>query len=136
MLRLYLYARVRVLCTYCTRDRGCSKHPAFPAPSIGREIFQGLGRIAPRDREVVSVTREVVSVTIATSLRGAKRRLVRRSSTSEGGSNPFLLYAARWIASRSLSSGAHSRDPVARNEDKSRHTLATPPRAAPRAWLF
>ena len=21
------------LCAYCTRDRGCSKHPAFPAPS-------------------------------------------------------------------------------------------------------
>jgi hypothetical protein len=31
-------------------------------------------------------------------------------------SNPFLL-AARWIASRSLSSGAHSRDPLARNDD-------------------
>src|SRR5882724_4247338 len=31
-------------------------------------------------------------------------------------SNPFLLYAARWIASRSLSSGAHSRDPLARND--------------------
>jgi hypothetical protein len=27
------------LCTYCTRDRGCSKHPAFPAPSIGRRIL-------------------------------------------------------------------------------------------------
>src|SRR5216684_801363 len=38
------------------------------------------------------------------SLRGAKRR-----------SNPFF-YAARWIASRSLSSGAHSRDPLARND--------------------
>jgi hypothetical protein len=38
-------------------------------------------------------------------LRGAKRR-----------SNPFLLYAAKWIASRSLSSGAHSRDPLARND--------------------
>jgi hypothetical protein len=47
------------------------------------------------------------------SLRGAKRRLVRRSSTSEGGSNPFFLYVARWIASRSLSSGARSRDPLA-----------------------
>jgi hypothetical protein len=27
------------------------------------------------------------------------------------------LHAALWIASRSLSSGAHSRDPVARNDD-------------------
>jgi len=31
-------------------------------------------------------------------------------------SNPPIRYAARWIASRSLSSGAHSRDPLARND--------------------
>jgi hypothetical protein len=31
--RLYLYARVRLFYHHCTRDRGCSKHPAFPAPS-------------------------------------------------------------------------------------------------------
>jgi hypothetical protein len=29
---LNLYARVRIFCAYCTRDRGCSVHPAFPAP--------------------------------------------------------------------------------------------------------
>jgi hypothetical protein len=40
-------------------------------------------------------------------LRGAKRRR-----------NPFFLFAERWIASLSLSSGAHSRDPVARNDGK------------------
>src|ERR1700736_2885632 len=32
-------------------------------------------------------------------------------------SNPLFLCMARWIASRSLSSGAHSRDPLARNDD-------------------
>jgi len=32
-LRLYLYARVRFFAQFCTRDRGCSAHPAFPAPS-------------------------------------------------------------------------------------------------------
>jgi hypothetical protein len=37
VLQLYLYARVRSLCAICTRDRGCSKHPAFPAPSVLRE---------------------------------------------------------------------------------------------------
>src|SRR5260370_25502675 len=51
------------------------------------------------------------SETILPSLRGAERR-----------SNPFFLSAARWIASRSLSSGAHSRDPVARNDDYSNST--------------
>ena len=45
------------------------------------------------------------------SLRGAKRR-----------SNPALRPGHRWIASRSLSSGAHSRDPLARNDGtKTRH---------------
>ena len=28
--------------TVCTRDRGCSVHPAFPAPSFGREGFEKL----------------------------------------------------------------------------------------------
>src|SRR5437016_13225375 len=32
-----------------------------------------------------------------------------------GGSNP-ALFCGLWIASRSLSSGAHSRDPLARND--------------------
>jgi hypothetical protein len=32
-----------------------------------------------------------------------------------------ILSAELWIASRSLSSGAHSRDPLARNDGESRH---------------
>src|ERR1700712_3061767 len=45
------------------RDRGCSAHPVFPAPSIlegrlrpleGQGFQQNSGRIAPRDREAVS----------------------------------------------------------------------------------
>jgi hypothetical protein len=37
---------------FCTRDRGCSAHPVFPAPSCyrGRQTDAKLGRIAPRDR--------------------------------------------------------------------------------------
>src|SRR6266478_8131415 len=53
--------------------------------------------------------------------RHCEELLVRRSSTSEGGSDEAihsLLCAARWIASRSLSSGARSRDPLARNDGK------------------
>jgi hypothetical protein len=48
-------------------------------------------------------------------------------------SNPFFLYAVRWIASRSLSSGAHSRDPLARNDGK--RTFATSPRDAPESLM-
>src|SRR3979411_800842 len=35
----------------CTRDRGCSAHPVFPAPSfcLRAEIDAKLGRIAPRE---------------------------------------------------------------------------------------
>src|SRR6266851_2951406 len=35
-----------------TRGCGCSGHPAFPAPSVGRKFHAQLGRIAPRDRGV------------------------------------------------------------------------------------
>jgi alkylation response protein AidB-like acyl-CoA dehydrogenase len=52
---------------------------------LGRKIHQRLGRIAPRGRECMS---GLVVIAIHTFL------------------------AARWIASRRLSSGAHSRDPV------------------------
>ncbi len=46
--------RVRSTTTTCTRNRGCSGHPAFPTPSRGRKIYQRLGRSAPRGRERVS----------------------------------------------------------------------------------
>src|SRR5258708_29232989 len=47
-------------------------------------------------------------------------------------SNPCFLRAERWVASRSLSSGAHSRDAVARNDGAtSRKTSAA--RVAPAA---
>ena len=36
----------------CARDRGCSAHPAFPAPSgFEGERYASLGRVAPRERE-------------------------------------------------------------------------------------
>src|SRR5260221_13663818 len=40
---------------FCTRDRGCSAHPAFPAPSDfkARKFTQNPGRIAPQDRGVM-----------------------------------------------------------------------------------
>src|ERR1700709_1903295 len=41
----------------CTRDRGCSAHPVFPAPSSfrGRNELPNFGRIAPREREGMSI---------------------------------------------------------------------------------
>ena len=42
---LDLYARVRTSLCHCTRDRGCSAHPVFPAPSLfrGHEPSHQLG---------------------------------------------------------------------------------------------
>jgi hypothetical protein len=47
--------------------------------------------------------------------RHCEERLVRRSATSEGGSDEAIHchLIPGWIASRSLPSGAHSRDPLA-----------------------
>src|SRR5712692_4462899 len=67
-----------------------------PRPPWGRKINAQLGRIAPRDREVASGF-----VVIA---------------RSEATKQSILSFAALWIASRSLSSGVHSRDPLARND--------------------
>jgi hypothetical protein len=45
------------LSKFCTRDRGCSAHPVFPAPSIffGRMTDAELGRIMSREGGVVSL---------------------------------------------------------------------------------
>jgi hypothetical protein len=81
------------LCASCTRDRGCSKHPAFPAPSVfGRTFLERLGRF---------LRRGVVKSCLELDHRHCEERKRR--------SNPFFHFVARWIASRSLSSGAHSR---------------------------
>ena len=59
------------LMQFCARDRGCSAHPAFPAPSFfgGTEFMQNSGAIAPRDCEahfqssspaLCAITREAV----------------------------------------------------------------------------
>src|SRR5712692_844352 len=58
--------RVRSTNTKCTRDRGCSGHPAFPTPSTGREIHAQLGRIAPRDRECAFAIGAVIARSEAT----------------------------------------------------------------------
>ena len=51
------------LCASCTRDRGCSAHPAFPAPSHrAGQRNENLGSIMPRECETAS---------LSTSLRGA-----------------------------------------------------------------
>src|ERR1700730_3469111 len=46
---------------FCTRDRGCSKHPAFPAPSIdGRNELQSPGETRRGNAEVCFVVSVVI----------------------------------------------------------------------------
>src|SRR5882672_5538227 len=39
------------LCPFCARDRGCSAHPAFPAPSFTERVksYAYLGHLMPRE---------------------------------------------------------------------------------------
>src|SRR5947209_16488900 len=45
---------------HCTRDRGCSKHPAFPAPSQEGQRYASLGLLSRENANAhsVVVTRE------------------------------------------------------------------------------
>src|SRR5437588_11360935 len=75
------------------RDRGCSAHPAFPAPSSLEEGQRNanLGRIARRDREVVSRPINVIARNEATVmprngvLRFARKDGVCRCPRSDDG---------------------------------------------------
>jgi hypothetical protein len=98
------------LCTFCTRDRGCSVHPVFPAPSC----FEGKDfAVKPRTHRVAGTRRCVSTRHCQERSCPPKPAFGRRRMRP---SNPFFLYAAPSIASRSLSSGARSRDPFARND--------------------
>jgi hypothetical protein len=77
---LDLYARVRFPCAFCTRDRGCSAHPAFPAPSdfLGRRFLAKPGRNAPRDRGGVSDEYQRATRSIVVAREGGRSRIPRR----------------------------------------------------------
>jgi hypothetical protein len=80
--------RVRSI-TPIARGRGCSGHPAFPTPSFGA-----------RDKSTARALRAAstkLHVDFMRTCRHCEERLVRRSSTREGGkrrSNPAFCFAA------------------------------------------
>src|SRR5947208_3004400 len=56
-------------CAFGTRDRGCSRHPAFPAPSglrVRTRNWQNLGQIVRRERERMQRIRRVGKGALAT----------------------------------------------------------------------
>jgi hypothetical protein len=64
-------------------------------PVIEQELETCLNRLMAREREPIKI------------------KAIARSKATKQSMFPL---AAPWIASRSLSSGAHSRDPLARND--------------------
>src|SRR6266516_542479 len=92
-----------------TRGFGCIERPAFPAPSMieGHRLAK-LGRIVPRECGSVSQISDPKLtwlfenlIGILHSTRDCEERLVRRSSTSEGGSDEAI-----WLAIAGLLRGA------------------------------
>jgi hypothetical protein len=92
------------LCASCTRDRGCSAHPAFPAPSVfrGQVIWQTSGAFG---RENASV---YLLVCLKTELKNHLRRpgppheslrLLRSLKRSSASS---CAIASRWLRISSL----------------------------------
>src|SRR5450759_5588074 len=74
----------------------CARHSPRPLIGEGRTLLAKLGRIARRECEVISAV------------------IARSEATKQSRLSTSLRQS--WIASRSLSSGAHSRDPLARND--------------------
>src|SRR6185369_13539669 len=107
------------VCANRTRDRGCSKHPVFPAPSKqegGKFTSKPRTQCAARTRSRIQFVARMSEARSGTTL--TPPRISLRSSG---------LQATSWIASRSLSSGAHSRDPLARNDGQGAMPLVQHP---------
>jgi hypothetical protein len=60
-----------LLCAHCTRDRGCSAHPVFPAPSLGESFGQASG--ASR-REIANAYSVVIARLAASAKAPASQR--------------------------------------------------------------
>jgi hypothetical protein len=94
---------------YCARGCGRAERPAFPAPSDGRgRNEQAKPRAKPAARTLTH---------ISTSLPATNAKRLRKGAQA---TKLSILSVARWIASQSLSSGAHLRDPLVRNDGLTR----------------
>jgi hypothetical protein len=90
-----------LLRAHCTPDRGCSAHPVFPAPSSGESFGHASGASrrekaklyppslrAKRSNPLSPLARKDGLLRFARNDgKSSSGRLVRRSSTSEGGSS-------------------------------------------------
>src|SRR5438094_3610475 len=111
-----------LVCAYnvhsCTRDRGCSAHPAFPAPSIfeGGKEFASLGR----NRAARSRTRALSHVVPAkagthTPRRNCESEMVDgfASTTTGCGYGSLLSQGRRWGLQRLALAGTTEKSKLA-----------------------
>src|SRR3984893_9366492 len=82
-----------------------SRCPTISASSARRSVYSTSG-VSEISIDATAICSNLLALMLTPSLRGA---LATQQSS--------FLCAAPWIAPRSLSSGAHSRDPLARNDD-------------------
>src|SRR5260370_18498233 len=71
------------LCTYCTRDRGCSAHPVFPAPSVFQEGAKLMKTSGESRRENASACRRG-SLTIESEIAALPSPLVGEGGAKRG----------------------------------------------------
>src|SRR5258706_11787992 len=90
------------MCVFVFYPRGYGRvgRPAFTAPSILRAAKRFLHNSGKSRRENAE----------------SYVKLCPRHCEEQSDEAIHSYFAATWIASRSLSSGAHSRDPLARND--------------------
>ncbi|SHG09142.1 hypothetical protein SAMN05444169_0482 [Bradyrhizobium erythrophlei] len=112
-------------CFFCTGPTGAIGTRLSLRPLFTRwaKTDTKLGRIAPRERGGMSagcltIESEVHAVESEglTPVMACDKREAFAQGERQRRSNPLLQRAEKWIASRSLSSGAHTRDPLARND--------------------
>jgi hypothetical protein len=117
------------LCAACTRDLGCSAHPAFPAPSsfLGRSDLANLGRSMPRERGLTSRRPRLVrncargaGTHTARSLSLALRSMPSIATNAKGYGSPRARRSVRGTdSSNSNDSSSQSRVESARNFQRS-----------------
>src|SRR6476620_7125020 len=123
MLSAALYARVRISYYKCTRDRGCSAHPAFPAPSVferAEEFLANLGRNAPRECETVSA---VIASEATCPPKPWRRRKQSMSPLTEVWiASSLTLLAMTWRdLGMTTKSSSHRQIPPHRRQEEDRH---------------
>ncbi len=112
------------VCVLCTRDRGCSEHPVFPAPSDfwATNEDANLGRSAPREGETVST---VIASEAKQSMRRRKERMDCFASLAMTWKGRSALNTAHASITISL---ARTQSPLSSQIEHSSH--ATPRRTA------